>query len=324
MAYYFSPSIFMSGFAVPSAVVDKYIRVAGAVQIKALLYFLRHQTEGIDIDAAAEALGLPKGDITDAMKYWVDMGIVMTDNDTPAQKPAVFAVSRPAAVKPAVEKKQKPSREEVARRGLEDPQIAFMLREAEQKFGRVLKPAESSTFVWLYDHEGMDISVILMLLEFAVHEKSCTLSFIERTATEWAAKGINDIFAAEEELKRLQESRSAWRKVERAMGIEKRKPSENELKYAHTWVVEWGFGTDVLCAAYELCVDTISKFSMPYVKKILEGWHKDGVKTVADINSKQEAPAGISEKAQKPKRGSRKTTTDMDMVKQMLMTGGEE
>ena len=319
MAYFFSPETFMSAFPVPVGLVDKYIKLAGASQLKVLLFLLRHQSEGIDLQRAAKELGFSAEEVEEAVEFWVSAGVMMRQGDEP-KAPLIpeKKVAPKAAVRP---RSQKPSREEVARRGLEDSNIAFLLREAEVKFGRVLKSNESSTLVWLHDDEGMSPAVILMLLEFAVAEKACNVSFIERTALKWIEKGVSNIAEAEEEIRILQQSRSAWRVVERAMGIEKRLPSTNELKYARTWVIEWGYGAEILRAAYETCVDTLSKFSMPYVKGILETWHKNGVKEVADIGRAEEKR---SAKKKGGKNSESINTTDMDWAEKMLQTGGKE
>ena len=50
------------------------------------------------------------------------------------------------------------------------------------KFGRGLKSNEQSTLVWIYDDLGLDVSVILMLIQFAVTEGRANISFIEKTA----------------------------------------------------------------------------------------------------------------------------------------------
>ena len=39
----------------------------------------------------------------------------------------------------------------------------------------------------------------------------------------------------------------------------------------------------MLVAAYEECVNAKSKFSFPYVAKIIENWHKIGFETLEDI-----------------------------------------
>ena len=155
------------------------------------------------------------------------------------------------------------------------------------KLGRNLKSNESSTLVWLYDDLGLDVSLILMIVQYAVAHGKARIGFIESTATDWVNRGISTIAAADKELNQMAMSEQAWGIVCSAFGLEKRKPSKNELKLSFMWVSEWKISREMLTAAYNVCVDSISKFDMKYVSKIIENWHEKGYKTPDDIEEKK-------------------------------------
>jgi DnaD/phage-associated family protein len=284
MGYYLNPAQLVSMFPVPASVVDEHIKLATETQLKVLLYGIKHADKSFDIAFLSEALSIDSSEVTDALDFWAGFNILCSteqpqiikdDNST-----VKASVTKPNAIlKNAV----KPTREESARRGLECPEVAFILHETELKFGRGLRQSEISSLVWLYDDQGLSASLILMLVGFAVSEGRANIGFIERTALEWINDGVTDIDSAERRLIDLRQKRSAWHLVETAMGIEHRSPSKAELEAANTWVNEWGYDREVLRAAYEACVDSTSKFSMPYIKKISSEWHKSGVKTIDDI-----------------------------------------
>lgn len=301
MDYYLNPAALSAVFTVPCDVVDRQIRLAGAVQLKVLLWTIRHLSDGAAPEAAAEALGIPLPDVHDALRFWCDAGILLSKEVTPA--PTSAPIKKKAVRAEAI----KPTREEVARRGAESEEIQFLLQEAQQKFGRGLRQNESSTLVWLYDDEGMSVALILMLVEYACSQQKCNIGFIERTAIDWINSGIDTIAAAEQRLTELTRQQTAWGIVCSAMGIERRLPSKKELELAYTWVEEWKFGRDMLRAAYEQCVDTTSKFSMPYVRKILESWHKEGV----------DSPEKIPKQGKKQKKESY-AAYDIDLVDRLL------
>lgn len=275
MGYYLNPSELTSMFAVPSSVADRHLRLASAEQLKALLWALKNTDRGFDASAAAEALNIDRSDIAECFDYWVERGVLCSTIEVKSEPEKPKAAVRSATVKPG--------RDEVARRGLECEEIAFILREAEQKFGRVLRQSEASTLVWLYDDMGLSASLILMIVGFAVTEGRPNIGFIERTAVEWANDGVSDIEAAEARLVLIRRRQSAWHTVETAMGLEHRSPTKAELEAADCWVNEWNYGHDIIREAYEACVNATSKISMPYIKKIISEWHKSGVKTVEDI-----------------------------------------
>ena len=155
------------------------------------------------------------------------------------------------------------------------------------KLGRNLKSNESSTLVWLYDDLGLDVSLILMIVQYAAAHGKARIGFIESTATDWVNRGIGTIAAADKELNQMAMSEQAWGIVCSAFGFGKRKPSKNELKLSLMWVDEWKMSREMLTAAYNACVDGISKFDMKYVSKILENWHEKGYKTPDDIEEKK-------------------------------------
>ena len=148
--------------------------------------------------------------------------------------------------------------------------------EAQQKFGRNLKTNETSTLVWLYDDEGLDVSLILMIIQYAVAHNKANIRFIESTAVDWINKGVDSIALADEELRKMSLGEQAWKIVCSAFGLESRKPSKKETELATLWIDEWKLSKENLVEAYEECVNAKSKFSFAYTAKIIENWHKDG------------------------------------------------
>ena len=281
MGYYLNPAELTAMFAVPASIVDKHIKLANPEQLKVLLWALRN-ANNFDATVVAEALRITPDAAIEAFDYWVNAG-VLGKTDSPA---VILETAAPKAPKKAiVSTALKPNREEAAKRGLECPEIAFILRSAEQKFGRMLRQTEISTIVWLFDDQGLSASLILMIIEYAVAEGRANIGFIERTAIEWVNDGVLDVESAERRLIDMRRRKSAWHIVETTMGIEHRSPSKAELEAADKWITDWGYSRDIIRAAYELCVDTTSKFSFAYIKKIMEGWHKEGVKTLEDIEN---------------------------------------
>lgn len=273
MKYLINPSAFIGAFAVPSTVVDKYIKLSSAVQLKVLLVCMRNASSPIDSDEIAKIIGISVSEVDDAILYWSECDVLNTE--TPAAKTAEVKEE-------IVSRLEKPNRVDVAKRGNEDPKIRFLLREAQMKFGRNLKTNEASTFVWLCDDLGLDVSVLLLLIEYAVSENKKNISFIEKTAIKWKENGVETLVDAENEIKKAAQNKLAVSVVWKAFGIDSRKPSENEQKYCNIWVNEWGINSELLLRAYNICIDNKSKLVFQYINTVLENWHKKGYKTVAD------------------------------------------
>ncbi len=280
MNYLINPKAFSAVFTVPAAVADKHLKLARGEHIKVLLYIMRNMSVNPNNAEIAAATGLSEYDVAEALLYWESAGILMPDGK-PAEKAEIKA--------PAVKQNAKPDRADVARRGAEDEKIRYLLTETQMKLGRNLKSNETSTLVWLYDDLGLDVSLILMIVQYAAAHGKARIGFIESTATDWVNRGIGTIAAADKELNQMAMSEQAWGIVCAAFGLEKRRPSKNELKLSLMWVDEWKISREMLTAAYNACVDGISKFDMKYVSKIIENWHEKGYKTPDDIEEKKKS-----------------------------------
>ncbi len=290
MDYMLNPSSMQSVFMVPSQAVRSYIKLASAEQLRVLLHTMSNISTGIDPDSAAESLGIPLDSVKDALNFWCDAGIFTKNNSVDFKK---------APEKRSVAKTETalPTREEIAMMGATDERVVFLLREAELKFKRPLRFSEMQSLVSLYADDGMDVSLILMIIEYAVSEGKNSIRFINDTARRWLDAGVDSVIAAEEQIERLSRQKSAWSIVEKAFGIDRRQPSTKELEYSEKWVVEWGFSREMLKAAYDGCVDSKAKLSMPYINKILESWHSKGYKSVADTKTVTSKPKSYTDDA---------------------------
>lgn len=278
MDYYINPTCFSAVFTLPSAVVDQHLKFAKAEHIKVLLYIMRNMSQEIAETEIADYCGVSEFDVKEALLYWADTGILL-----PKDKPMI---NEKKSEQKSVNRNDKPTRLDVAKR-FDDPKVRFLIREAEIKFGRGLKSNEQSTLVWIYDDLGLDVSVIMLIIEYASSKKRANITFIESTAVDWVKRGIDNITLADAELKRMAIAEQAWGIVSSVFGLEKRKPSKKETELAYMWLDEWKLSPQMLERAYEECVNKKSKFSLSYTAKILENWHSKGYKTPDEIENKK-------------------------------------
>ena len=64
-----------SVFAVPTALVDRYLRLAGKEQLQVLLWMLRHSGERISPEKLAQELGMDTDSAMDAVDYLEGLGV---------------------------------------------------------------------------------------------------------------------------------------------------------------------------------------------------------------------------------------------------------
>ena len=297
MKYTFNMSVLGNTFVMPSIVVDKYIKIATETQLKVLLFLMRNISQEIDSSKIADALSLPKSEVEDALLFWSQRELLNCEQVNEQDK------------KPVIINSSLPSRTDVIKRGLEDENLKFLLREAQLKFGRNLKQNESQLLVSLYDDYDMKVSVILLLLGYAAREGKCNLSFVKKTAAEWLENGVETVEAADELIAKQAKQNLAWSIVQNAFGIDRRKPSTKELELSNIWINEWKISVDLLKAAYDTCIDSKAKLSVPYIAKIIEQWHKEGVTSADEIKKNQ---------ASKPQVKNDYAGYDLDQYEKML------
>lgn len=327
MGYLISHTAYGRMFGVPAEVVDKHIRLAGAVQLKVLLCLLARPEQAGDAAGLSQMLSLPPEDLADAMQYWISAGLV-TDTSHPetvsappveettavredAPSPKPRAARRPA---PAV----KPSREEVVARGEQSEEIAWLLSQAQLRLGRTISVGEMSTLVYLHDTEGLPAEVIAMILEYSIAQGKGNIRYIEKIALSWAQEEIDTLEKAERKLSQLERQRKAWGQVLKAFGMERRLPSQREQEMATRWLEEWHFTPAMLRMAYDVCVDTTGKCSLPYINKVLDRWAKKGISTPDQVRQDRE------KKTSRRSDAERSTSYDIDEIQRLLGDDGPD
>ncbi len=295
-----------SVFAVPTALVDKGLKLASETQLKVLLYILRNSDRELTDELVANAISVHPEDVRDAITYWTDMGLLASLSDSitmgsaSADNSKVSASEQVASVitedKPSSETKPrpvsravKPEPGYVSKRLKTDKNLVLLMDEAQRILSKVFSNSDTATLIMLHDTDGLPVEVILMLLEHCVQIGKGNMRYIERTGIQWASEGITTINLAEEKIRRYSESTTAWNTVAAVFGIRLTgTPTKNQLSFADTWVNQWSFTEDMLRLAYESCVDSKGEMKLPYINAILRKWHEAGFtkpQQVAELNS---------------------------------------
>lgn len=311
MAYRLDIGMWNQVFAVPSALVDRHLKLAGKEQLQVILWVLRHAGESFSVGELAQLLGMPEEAAQDALEYWCDRGLLAQAGEllspVPQQEEGKSFAAPEQAVPEAepqpaapLEKPPLPPRQRLLRpdgahltaRMEESESIRFLMQEAEATLGKTLSPAMSALLLTITDDYGLPAEVALMLLHYAQEVGRTGTSYIDSVARDWAESGIFSIEAAEEKLQQLARDRLAWGKVSAAAGLIKRSPSKAESERACRWVYEWGFSQEMLQAAYDACAEHTGKFSAAYMDKVLTGWHDAGIKSLQELESRKQSAPG--------------------------------
>ncbi len=295
-------------FAVPCSLVDRHLKLAGKEQLQVILWVLRHAGEAFRVEDVTEQLGISADSARDALDYWADRGVLavhggdlhpipqqpapaLTNHQAPQAEPAAPAPETDSGEKPSAlppkRRMTKPDAVYLAARMKESAAIRSLLQEAEATLG-ILSPAMTATLLASCDDYGLPAEVVAMLIHYAKEVGKTSTAYIDSVARDWAQSGVFDLQAAEAKLQELSEKRLAWGRVSAAAGLPKRSPTKKEEEAAYRWVYEWKFTPDLLTAAYERCADNTGKFSAAYMDKVLDRWHREGIRNLSELEQAEQ------------------------------------
>lgn len=100
MDYILHMGAWNSVFAVPTSLVDRYLKLAGKEQLQVLLWMLRHGGEAVAPETLARELGTDVDSVLDALDYWVQEGL-LTGSKGELSPAAAQGPTPPTAAAPA-------------------------------------------------------------------------------------------------------------------------------------------------------------------------------------------------------------------------------
>ena len=277
----------------PPLVGKGALNEAGAVELR-VLYALC-ELETATVATIAELLSLEEAEVIAAIGYWRGAGAVTVGS-------AAAAPVREAA-EPTEQKTELGAAEMASY--IHDDGLADLINHAEAQCGRTFNRPDLAALVRLVEDFGLDGAYILTLLAYCdnMNGEHKSVRYAERVAASLIAKGITTCTALEEYI----ESRDALRSLEgqlRSMfGIGKRKLTTKEEECFLLWTKTYGYGEDVIGAAYDVTVGATGKASVSYASKVLAAWYEAGIRTPAEAEAHLQKERAARSTA--PARGAR-------------------
>ena len=97
------------------------------------------------------------------------------------------------------------------------------------------------------------------------------------------------------------------------IGIWGRNLAPVEEECFERWSGDFGYGTEIVRAAYSAVITALGRFNLAYMDKLLTAWHAAGVKTLADVDSykeKHRMESEVKASADGPRAKSRAKTAE--------------
>jgi DnaD/phage-associated family protein len=246
----------------------------------------------------ARALDVPVSVVLRAWDYWEDKGIIKKHYlaDDKSEFSVEFLSLKQLyidnySVVPGGPKGEKGSYTPAdLSQALGDTRIRDMFNRIQKIVCRPLTPSESLTCLeWLYDLK-MAPEIIEEAFRYSVEKRGVNnIRYINTIITNWYDNNINTMERLKEYLETTDAKYSRYNEVMRAMGRTK-PPTRIEKEFMDRWFDEYRMPMEVILKACDTAVIQTPNPSLNYIDGILSKWHRENVRTVADIpEDKREA-----------------------------------
>ena len=273
----------------------KSIRYATREDMAVLIAALSEPAAAVDLDscadAVADAAGVGRGQLMASLAFWRGAGVIGIEGAeaevAAAEKPGgggeVKSADKPKkAMKTALPEL---SAADIERIVSESPERRSLLHECQQTMGHMFNNTESAIVIGMRENLGLDDEYILLLMSFCVRRGKASVRYVEKMANTLYERDIDTTEALEDHLAWLEASEGLEGRLRTLFGWGTRSFSKKERDFLERWGRGFGYGYDMIEAAYNATVDAIGKVSMPYMNKILESWHTKGYATPEEVSA---------------------------------------
>lgn len=239
-----------------------------------------------------------------ALAFWRGCGVIKTDarkKSPSAQRARALPEKReePEKSEPAkkvIDVDEAPfySSKDLADAAEKMPEFKNLVSFAEERLEKVLNTSELAKLYSFLDYLKLPADVVMLVMEDCCSQGKKSLRYLSKVLLSFADEEINTYEKAEAYFLAKKERTGYERYVRNLFGIGDRKLSRPEAECVLAWKENFGYGEEMLDAAYEKTVAAAKNPTIKYMHKILESWHSAGIRTPDAI---QAAPQG--EKAPK-------------------------
>lgn len=263
--------------------IDKYMPKARGEFVKVYLLGLKYCVSGelgVNSSIMASSLHLLETDVLNAWSYWNDEGLIkMIPVDNMGNYTIEFL-----DITTSISSENENNinlLEELNKNSTKD-----MLQDIEKLIGRPLSSKEMTMYIgWIKDYAFLP-EIILLLIQYCVSKGKTDCRYIETIAIAWYDANIKSIEDAQNFIKKHENKWTNMRKILTYLGIkdgEIMKPQEEMLS---KWLYTYGFSMDIIHKACDICFQRINKADFKYIDGILNSWQREGIKTLEDIDKK--------------------------------------
>ncbi|MDI6618742.1 MAG: DnaD domain protein [Clostridiales bacterium] len=300
--YTFKANVKNMGFTpVPDIFINEYMPQADGNFVKVYLAGLYQSLAGENIigEKLSKKLGLLESDIIKALEYWESKGLLKikkNDNDIEINFMDILSIYYGSKI---YSSGGKLSPEMIGLR-MENPKIKSMHDTIDELLGRLLSPKEVMTYLSWIDDFGFSPEVVILLIEYCKARKKTDFRYIEKVAISWNEAKIKTADDAQRYISMHEEKYNNYRLVLDFLGLKENDLMKPQEEFLNKWFDDWSFSLEMVLEACKICSLRINEPNFSYIDGILSNWHKNGYKTLKDIESKQTNKKGKGIKFKAP------------------------
>jgi DnaD/phage-associated family protein len=307
--------------------LDKYMPRANGEYVKVYLYILRCSTMSdaiLSVDSIASSLELTEADVTRALKYWDQTGILGIEfnnrgalsriiikdlrNDMPITFKLVPEVTATSTIASSTSSPFKVDKQHVISKSVSSfdeateknvpKQRQFTTSElstltSDEDIKELLYISQTylgktlsstETNTILYFYDGLKFPIDL--IEYLIEYcVSNGHTAMKYIETVALSWAKENITSVDMAKARMASVKGNSYPIMKAFGLSGRNLATSEQEFVIKWTDEYGFPLDMILDACNRTINTIHQPSFQYADSILQRWLKNGIKTLADVKT---------------------------------------
>ena len=306
--------------------LDKYMPKANGEYVKVYLYILRCSTMAdaiLSVDSMASSLELTESDVTSALRYWEQTGILGVEfnsknnlskivikdlrNDLPITFKLVPEVATTSTIASSTASPFKVDKQPVIAKPVAnfDDSTEFIPKQrqfttselstltADEDIKELLYISQTylgktlsstETNTILYFYDGLKFPIDL--IEYLIEYcVSNGHTAMKYIETVALSWAKDNITTVDMAKARVASVKGNSYPIMKAFGLSGRNLATSEQEFVIKWTDEYGFSLDMILDACNRTINTIHQPSFQYADSILQRWLKNGIKTLADVKT---------------------------------------
>ena len=183
---------------------------------------------------------------------------------------------------------------------IRDENLAMLIEECTILMDKAtLATVDVKNITELYTTLALSPEYVIALAAYLKDKGKLTGANLRYKAQKLVEKDISTVEELERYIKDAEKSSGEEWEIRRIIGIYNRNLTDTEREAFKKWTEEYRYSTEIISLAFDKTVSgTGGNVSLPYMDKILSGWHEAGCKTLSDCKKHSEAT--------KPEKGERR------------------